>query len=143
LMCSVIPCVSTNLNVCINKRSNQSMEQPIINMTGEQVALGPFHRELVPLFLKWMNDFAVTSTYGAHFRTWTLEAQQENYARCSQGGTDYADFTIYERATLRPSGRTALENIDYVNRTAKFVILIGENECWNKGCGLEATRLML
>lgn len=32
------------------------MEQPIINMTGEQVALGPFHRALVPLFLKWMND---------------------------------------------------------------------------------------
>lgn len=119
------------------------MEQPIINMTGEQVALGPFHRDLVPLFQKWMNDFEVTSTYGSHFRTRTLDAQTAMYDRDSQGGTDYADFTIYERTTLRAIGRTSLERIDYVDRTAKFTILIGEKECWNKGYGTEATRLML
>ncbi|MFN8494613.1 MAG: GNAT family protein [Caldilineaceae bacterium] len=119
------------------------MEQPIINLMGEKVALGPFHRDLVPLFLKWLNDFAVTNTYGTHFRTWTLEAQQENYARYSQGGADYADFTIYERTTLQPIGRTSLLNIDYVNRTAKFTIMIGEKACWNKGYGTETTRLML
>jgi diamine N-acetyltransferase len=131
------------LNKTTNTKEQHSMEQPIINLMGEQVALGPFHRDLAPLFLKWMNDFEVTSPYGAHFRTWTLEAQEQNYARCSPGGTDYVDFTIYEQVTLRPIGRTSLEGIDYVNRTAKFVILIGEKECWNKGYGTETTTLML
>ena len=32
-------------------------DAPILNITGEKVALGPARRDLLPLYLKWMNDF--------------------------------------------------------------------------------------
>lgn len=35
-------------------------DTPIINLRGEKIALGPLSRELLPLFVKWMNDFDVT-----------------------------------------------------------------------------------
>jgi diamine N-acetyltransferase len=52
-------------------------------------------------------------------------------------------FTIYERATWRPVGNTALHRIDHRNRTAVFGILIGEPDARGKGYGTEAARLML
>jgi RimJ/RimL family protein N-acetyltransferase len=33
--------------------------------------------------------------------------------------------------------------VDHYNRTATFGILIGEKDCWGKGYGTEATRLVL
>ncbi len=54
---------------------------------------------------------------------------------------DQVHFTIYERATLRPIGGAKLADI--AGRTATFAIAIGEKECWRKGCGTEATRLVL
>jgi len=37
----------------------QRQESPIISITGERVALGPIRRDLVPLYHRWINDFAV------------------------------------------------------------------------------------
>ena len=31
--------------------------QPIVNIVGEKVALGPLRRDLLPLYHKWSNDF--------------------------------------------------------------------------------------
>ena len=119
------------------------MDEPIINLAGSKVALGPRRRDLVPFYMKWMNDFEVTHPYGTRFRTRTLEGVEAGYDQASKGGTDYADFTIYERSTLRPIGNTALEDIDHFDRTAKLVLLIGEKDCWGKGYGTETSVLML
>lgn len=127
----------------MNNMLQEPSAQPIINLYGELVALGPRHRDHVPLFLQWINDFAVTRTYGMRFRTRTWEAMASNYEQGSKGGLDYVDFTIYERQTLRPIGWTALDEIDHFDRTAKYSILIGEQSCWGKGYGTETTRLML
>lgn len=120
-----------------------STDHPIINITGEKIALGPLCPDIVALNTKWLNDFEVTSSYGSYFRTWTLEAQQENYNNLNGGGTDFVDFVIYERKNMRLIGRTSLLSINYRDRTAKYVILIGEKDCWNKGYGTETTTLML
>lgn len=120
--------------------SPDPQEPPILNMTGEKVALGPARRDLVPLYQRWMNDFAVVRTLGARLRPMTHEAEAAWYEEASKNATL---FTIYERATMRPIGNTGLDDIDYFHRTAEFGILIGEKECWGKGYGTEATRLML
>jgi len=119
------------------------MNQPVINLTSKLIALGPRHRDHLPLFHQWINNFAVTRTYGMHFRNRTLEAIEAGYANSSKGGNDYVDFTIYEQPSLRPIGWTSLEEIDYFDRTAKYIILIGEETYWGKGYGTETTRLML
>jgi RimJ/RimL family protein N-acetyltransferase len=117
-------------------------ETPILNILGEQVALGPRRRDLLPLYLRWINDFEVTRTLGQPLRPMTWEEEEAWYDRAN-GSQGDVGFTIYERATLRPIGNTGLHGINYREGTAEFGILIGEKDCWGKGYGTEATRLML
>src|SRR5713226_2402406 len=119
----------------------QHQEQPILNITGEKVALGPIRRDLLPLYLKWINDFEVTRTT-VGFQPMTWEAEEAWYQQCSKGDREVM-FTIYERETMRPIGNTELGRIDHFHRTADFDIAIGEKDCWGKGCGTEAAALML
>ena len=120
----------------------QQPEPPILNITGEKVALGPIRRDLLPLYLKWDNDFELLGPRGMPIRPQTWEAEDAWYGRaCTSEGERW--FTIYERATLRPVGVTFLFNIHSADRTAEFGIWIGERECWGQGSGTEATTLML
>lgn len=34
-------------------------EQPILNVEGDLVALGPLRRDLLPLYTRWINDLGV------------------------------------------------------------------------------------
>jgi diamine N-acetyltransferase len=118
-------------------------EQPILNLVGERVALGPIRRDLVPVYQRWVNDFEVLRTLGVGGpRPMTTEGEVAWYERTAVSDTDVA-FTIYERSSLRPIGSTGLHFVDHYNRIATFGILIGDKDCWGKGYGTEATRLML
>jgi diamine N-acetyltransferase len=121
----------------------QPHQQPILNIIGEKVALGPVRRDCVPLYLKWINDADVARTLNADFSPVTLEARQDSYERWSKSDGTSQNFNTYERATMRPIGMTWLLNIDLLHRTASFGIVIGEKECWGKGYGTEATALTL
>lgn len=116
-------------------------EPPIVNITGERVALGPLRRDLIPLYQRWNNDFNVTRTLARSLPT-TLEAETAMFEEILKN-EQHTPFTIYERATWRPIGATYLVDIDYRDRTAEFGIWIGERDCQGKGYGTEVTRLML
>ncbi len=120
-----------------------SPDEPIINISGDKIALGPWQRTFLPLYLRWINDWEVTRTWLLQLAPRTWEAQEEIYGRVSKGSADTADFTIYERTSLRPIGYTVLEDIRPLARTATFHVLIGEKACWGKGYGTETTTLML
>ena len=118
-------------------------ERPILNVVGEKVALGPIRRDLVPVYQRWMNDFDVLRTLAVGGpRPLTAEGEIGWYERTAVSQTD-ASFTLYERSSLRPIGSLGLHQVDHYNRTAMFGILIGEKDCWGKGYGTEATRLVL
>jgi diamine N-acetyltransferase len=119
------------------------MEKPILNVEGDKVALGPRRREHIPDYLRWMNDFEVTRSIGHGMAPLTLEAEEEWYERTSKNTGSDVLFTIYERATNRAIGNAGLHQVDPKNRTAIFGIMIGEKDCWGKGYGTEATRLVL
>lgn len=129
----------------------QPSEPPIINIAGELVALGPMRRELLPLYQRWINDFDVTRTLSFAMRPTSWEAEEGWYARAAAGAPDdrvtgpatLVTFTVYEMASLRPIGTTNLANIDHRHRRAEFGIVLGEKDCWGKGYGTEAVRLML
>jgi RimJ/RimL family protein N-acetyltransferase len=119
-------------------------EEPLINMVGEKVALGPIHKDILPILNKWENDFEVTFLLGDPMWPVVLEETATRFARDSKGEQrDQIQFIMYEKATLRPIGLAKLRNIDSRNRTATYGILIGEKDCWSKGYGTETTRLML
>jgi RimJ/RimL family protein N-acetyltransferase len=117
--------------------------QRALNIVGKLVALGPFVRDDIALYHRWLNDFEVTRYYLDTPRPQTLEERIAWYERLSAGDPYNIDFAIYELATMRPIGRVGLEDISYQHQRALFGILIGEKECWGKGYGTEATRLTL
>src|SRR6476646_5623973 len=117
------------------------MEKPIINITGEKVALGPFRRDLIPLMLRWINDFAALRNLGK-VAPQTLEQETAWYERAATG-ENQSNFLIYARLDasdggLRPIGTTGLGNITHRDGRADFGILIGEADARGKGYGTEA-----
>lgn len=117
-------------------------EQPILNIVGELVALGPLRKELLPLYERWINDFGTVRTLSLPPRPMTTEQEQDWYERVARSEGD-TPFTIYEREGLRPIGNTTLAEIDFRNRSAIYGIVIGEPDARGKGYGTETTRLML
>jgi RimJ/RimL family protein N-acetyltransferase len=120
----------------------QPVEQPILNIVGEKVALGPLRRDLLPLYMQWENDLAVRALRGGPPRPTTREALEVGYEDAGKREGD-VQFTVYELETLRPLGITKLIQIRFLERTATFGCFIGERECWGQGYGTEATRLTL
>ena len=116
-------------------------EQPILNIVGERVALGPLRRELIPLYTRWRNDFEVQRTFGDSPRPVTIEDRTRWFE--AQTGSDAHWFTIYERESMRPIGTTDLFEIELRFGAARFGIQIGEADARDRGYGTEATRLML
>lgn len=118
--------------------------EPVVNILGEKIALGPRLKSMTPFFLKWENDFSVAILSGDPLRPITQERIESSYEASTSGKDAYAvDFVIYERATSRLIGTTGLRHVNMVMRTAEYGILIGEKDCWGKGYGTEATTLML
>ncbi|MBX6342472.1 MAG: GNAT family N-acetyltransferase, partial [Thermomicrobiaceae bacterium] len=117
--------------------------RPDLAILGERVALGPLRRDLVPTYQRWFNDFGTFRTLGAPPRPLTLDEQTAQYAALASGGASHASFTIYERATGRPIGTTALVDIDHRDGSAELVLIIGEVEARGRGYGTETTRLVL
>jgi diamine N-acetyltransferase len=125
----------------MHRTPDRSDGQPIVSFSGELVALGPLRRDLLDLYLKWNNDFEVVRTTSQP-RPITREALEAEYEQGSKAD-DQVHFTIYERATMRPIGGANLHMIRRTHLRANFGIMIGEKECWDKGYGTEATRLVL
>lgn len=122
-------------------------DEPLVNIVGEKVALGPLRRELLPLYQAWINDFEVTRTLVFAMRPVSEGAEEEWFRDASAGlpaGTASSiTFTVYERATLRPIGTSGLTAIDHRLRRASFGIVLGAKDCWGHGYGTETARLVL
>jgi RimJ/RimL family protein N-acetyltransferase len=117
-------------------------DAPLLNIVGEKVALGPLRKDLVPTYLRWMNDFNTLRTLGVLPAPMLLEQEEQWYQRRVEANGNSVFFTIYVCETGQAIGNTSLD-VDRVNRAATFGILIGEPEARGKGYGTEATRLML
>lgn len=116
--------------------------EPTVTILGERVVLGPEREELLPTVGRWLNDFTLRRTQGGAALPYTAEAMAALHAEGDDGGRR-ALFIIYRRTDWRPLGFTAWQEIDPRNRTAEFVIGIGEADCRGQGYGTEVTRLML
>ncbi len=115
--------------------------EPILNVRGGLVALGPLRRDLIPTYTRWVNDFGTLRTIGVVPAPLTIDAEEAWYDAAIKD--DARVFTIYELATLDAIGTCDLRDIDHMNRTATIGMLIGEPSARGKGYGTEATRLLL
>ncbi len=116
-------------------------DEPIINFASDRLAWGPCGPELIPLSLKWANDWQVSAPRGMPLRPYSLDTATTWNER-NRADTSYW-FVMYERSSLRPIGEAGFTNVDLFHRSAEYGIVIGETDCWNRGYGTEATRTML
>ena len=124
--------------------ATEDQDDPIINLRGELVGLGPLHEGLLPRLVRWANDFEsryLASDEVAPHSPTEVAARWEPLIRGER--PDWIGFAIYELATLRPIGTTNIRDFTTPQRTAEFGITIGEPTCRGKGYGTEATRLVL
>jgi RimJ/RimL family protein N-acetyltransferase len=118
-------------------------DAPPVTLVGELVSLGPAHKGLIPLLWRWESDLGLSALTGDPARPMTPEGIEQLYTRYSAATAESTSFVIYVRQTLRPIGTVGLASINHLHRTAELGIGIGERDCWGKGYGTEATRLML
>ena len=119
-------------------------DRPIVNITGEKVALGPLHPGLLPLLVRWDNDFPTVDLGGNDMRPRTAEEVEAGFEPLVKGERpDWIGFAVYELPGLRPIGITNIRDFTNADRTAEFGITIGEPDCRGKGYGTEATMLIL
>jgi diamine N-acetyltransferase len=115
---------------------------PILNITGERVALGPLRDDLMDTYQRWLNDFGTDRTQGDLPGPRTHERTKAWYDRVSIS-TESICYLVYELSSWQPIGFTWLDSIDYRHRIGSFAISIGEESMRGKGYGTETAKLML
>ena len=114
-------------------------------LTGKNVLLRPIARTDLTNFLKWFNDPEVVQYLGLHLPV--TEMAEEKYIEevgTTRARTD-TPFVIekIEDDKTRAIGTVGLHGINNKDHNATFGIAIGEKDCWSRGYGTEAARLII
>jgi diamine N-acetyltransferase len=128
----------------LRSASQDVSPEPVINIRGELVALGPLHRGLLPLIERWDNDFQSVDLTGDDPRPSSAESIAAAWEPLLRGDRpDWIGFAIYALPELRPIGITNIRDFTNAHGTAEFGIAIGNATDRGHGFGTEATRLVL
>jgi len=116
------------------------MKKPFL--IGDKIYLRPLEREDAPVLSEYINDPEVRATLQMYLPQ--TEAQTLAFVEGMGAGKSATDivFGISLKENDRLIGATGLHSLDWKNRRASFGISIGEKDCWSKGGGTEATRLI-
>src|SRR5260370_638003 len=100
--------------------ADQQSDKPILNISGDKIALGPMQKSMIPAFVRWENDFAVALMSGDPIRPVSRESIEARFERELKDESHRGvDFAIYERASMRLIGIAGLKHIDKTRRTAE------------------------
>jgi diamine N-acetyltransferase len=118
--------------------------QPLVNIRGGQVALGPLGPEHAEPLCRWHNDYDVMRNWALMPGPRTVEEMRRKF----EPGEWLADpenvaFAVYEISAWELVGFAGLIHVDHIDRTAEFFVMIGEEQHRGRGYGTEATRLVL
>jgi RimJ/RimL family protein N-acetyltransferase len=116
--------------------------RPIVNISDGRVALGPLRDEHFEAIARWENDYG-TERYFTAPGPRRPEDTRRNFTEGDFSGPTNVVFALYEVASWSFIGIAGLINLDHLNRTAEFFILIGPSDARGKGYGTGATRLVL
>lgn len=93
-------------------------------------------------YVNWLNDEEVCRNNGHHIFPYS-EKQAVEYIDFANKTKDALILAIVTNKGNVHIGNIALQNINYIHRTADFAIIMGEKEYWGKGYSKEAARLIV
>jgi [ribosomal protein S5]-alanine N-acetyltransferase len=112
-------------------------------LIGDRLFFRPVEMEdLAGDYHRWLNDPQVTRGLETGLFPVTLPQMEEYLKGLSRSSSD-AFFAIVTREDERMIGTIKLGFINWINRTAELGILIGASDCWGKGYGVEACRMLV
>ena len=119
-------------------------DDTVLNIVGENVALGPLHRGMLPMFERWENNLRTVDLGGDDPRPVSAEAIAAAWEPLLRGErTDWFGFAIYALPHLELIGYANLRDFNNIHGTAEIGITLGEASERGKGYGSEAVRLLL
>lgn len=105
--------------------------------------LREIERKDLSIINKWRNDSELISMLGAPFRYINYEVDEKWYENYMANRNLCVRCAIVDNVCDDILGLVNLTNIDFINQSAVFSIMIGDNENQGKGIGTIATILML
>ncbi|MBX5450994.1 GNAT family N-acetyltransferase [Thermogemmatispora sp.] len=115
------------------------LQNPFI--IGERVYLRPLEpTQDNHLYATWLNDEEIRR-YFSIYPTSDARAKERLEQLYKDG--KHIIFGVALKSNNRLIGLVGLKDINYINQTAEFYIIIGDRAVWGQGYGTEATKLMI
>ena len=92
-------------------------------------------------YLIWLNDQEVSAQNSHAYFPYSIE-QLTSYIEKGLGSSSDLRLAIIELESQIHIGNVSLQNINWINRSAEFAILMGEKDFWGKGYGYQAAELL-
>jgi len=115
------------------------MQNPFI--VGERIYLRPLEpAQDNHLYSTWMNDEEIRRYFSIYP---TSDTRGKERLELLYKDGKHIIFGVALNENNRLIGLVGLNDINYINQSAEFYIIIGDRSAWGKGYGTEATKLML
>ncbi len=98
--------------------------------------------DLTPRYREWFNDAEVCQ-FNSHHRFPNYDENMRDYFESTIKSRDNLILAICDKSNDLHLGNVSLQDIDALNQSAEFAILIGDKTYWGKGVGKEATQLIV
>lgn len=115
------------------------MRNPFI--TGDGIYLRPIEAEDSNTYLPWVNDHSIISTMKHHLPYNAIEHQKWLGEWTSDRSAFLLAICLKENDSV--IGHTGLFDINPIDRSAMFAILIGDKTQWGKGYGTQVASMII
>lgn len=114
-----------------------------IFLQGESIYLRPLEEEdLTMEYVSWLNDTAVCEFNSHAVFPYTKEKMDAYYDYLQKTQSTNIVLAIIDKNNLTHIGNISLQNIDWINRSAEYAILLGNKSYWGIGVASEASILI-
>jgi RimJ/RimL family protein N-acetyltransferase len=120
-------------------QDTSNLQNPFI--VGERIYLRPLEPARDNhLYSTWVNDEEIRRYFSIYP---TSDTRGEERLELLYKDGKHIIFGVALNENNRLIGLVGLKDINYINQSAEFYIIIGDRSAWGKGYGTEATKLMI
>ena len=112
-------------------------------IVGESVDLRPLAlSDVNERYVNWLNDAEVCKYNSHHVHPYTIELATEYVKKIRSERRDLV-LAIVAKDTGKHIGNISLQNINPIDQSAEYAIVLGDRDYWGKGVGKEASWLII